>query len=413
MDLDKFFGFIRKIVPTLVAIGVGWLMFKWHASLSNPDTDWGRLLEHIGNAFWVTGIVILLYEYGAKEKKVHDSLNTLNGLIREEAGENMEKYLDVLFRDHKGDRPDYLNRASCNLRELIKSFLELQHKNLWAKDKYIDFINYLLTDVVLVNANNLVEIASVGDKAFHVPSSEKMADHILAAQMSAMEKDNKYHVISDLSSWQSNQLSEFRKVTQERVGKGVTVRRIFNILHLDRALDRMVTHDDDQSRINDLRKILDEHLKDAQDWGDRAEGEPLYEIRVMGREELKDSSKRRFLEEMNIHDKHFGLFDHADGIVRFTVTRPNLSDMALSADPNRIEDDLSVFNAAWEYCSSSLTEKQVNRIIATVQLLADRRRLSLASFTAQLSPIGESEVRTAPLMASPRATDNKSPGDSN
>lgn len=45
-----------------------------------------------------------------------------------------------------------------------------------------------------------MEIEHTGDKAFHVPAPEEMADRILAlgGQMSAMCKGSKYYVISDL-----------------------------------------------------------------------------------------------------------------------------------------------------------------------------------------------------------------------
>src|SRR5205823_4913196 len=129
-----------------------------------------------GVAFWVTGIVILLYEYGAKEKKVHESLSTLNKLIREEAGKNMNVCFELLFKANKGERQDHLNKACENLTALINYILELQQKKLWAKDKYIDFLNYLLDEVVLNNASNLVEISGKGNEKFQVPTAAEIAE---------------------------------------------------------------------------------------------------------------------------------------------------------------------------------------------------------------------------------------------
>jgi hypothetical protein len=348
-----------------------------------PHTFPERLLEHFSISFFITGIVLFLYEYGAKEKKVHESLVTLNQLITKAAGLELDRLLEIRFRDETGNCPSHLDKSRDQIETLINKVLELQGKkirvdgkwiDLWAKDKYIDFINHLLTDVVVRNANNLVDIGNIGDKTFHVASPENIADKILAAQMSAMEKSNQYDVISDLTSWQNGQLSEFRTITKERVGKGVTVRRIFNIIHLERTLDRMVTHRDDNARLTDLRNILRQHLDDSQDWGTKDDGKSKYEIRIVGHAELESSAKKNYLEDNGIHDAHFGLFDHGEGVVRFTVTKPNLSDMGLSTDLDRIEANRSVFNTVWDLASNELTEEQFTRIIGELERIVEVRR---------------------------------------
>ncbi|HEV7373699.1 MAG TPA: hypothetical protein VGN95_03205 [Pyrinomonadaceae bacterium] len=362
------FNFVRALVPTLVAVSLGFAMFEWHSSLTNPDSSWGKLLEHLGLAFWVTGIVILLYEYGAKEKEIHESLSKLNKLIALKGREQMVTCFELLFKDEKGKSPAHLLDTRKNLENLVNEILELQQKKIWAKDKYIGFLNYLLTDVVLKNASNLVEIGGIGHKNFHVPLAAEMADRILTAQISAMGKGHTYDVISDLSSWQNDQLSLFREETKKRVGKKVKVRRVFIILNPHRILDRMVAYDDAASKITAIRKILELHLRDSSEWG-MCDGRPRYKIKVLGTRELETSAKRKYLEDMDISKKHFGLFNHGDGIVQFTVTKPDLSDMALSTDPNLIEDDLAVFNAVWDHASTPLTQEWIDQIILKLELI--------------------------------------------
>src|ERR1044072_385654 len=380
--IDFLLNVVRKFVATWVSLLLGLIIFACEY-LVEPHTFPERLLEHFSISFFITGIVLFLYEYGAKEKKVHESLVTLNQLITKAAGLELDRLLEIRFRDETGNCPSHLDKSRDQIETLINKVLELQGKkirvdgkwiDLWAKDKYIDFINHLLTDVVVRNANNLVDIGNIGDKTFHVASPENIADKILAAQMSAMEKSNHYDVISDLTSWQNGQLSEFRTITKERVGKGVTVRRIFNIIHLERTLDRMVTHRDDNARLTDLRNILRQHLDDSQDWGTKDEGKSKYEIRIVGHAELESSAKKNYLEDNGIHDAHFGLFDHGEGVVRFTVTKPNLSDMGLSTDLDRIEANRSVFNTVWDLASNELTEEQFTRIIGELERIVEVRR---------------------------------------
>lgn len=380
--IDFLLNVVRKFVATWVSLLLGLIIFACEY-LVEPHTFPERLLEHFSISFFITGIVLFLYEYGAKEKKVHESLVTLNQLITKAAGLELDRLLEIRFRDETGNCPSHLDKSRDQIETLINKVLELQGKkirvdgkwiDLWAKDKYIDFINHLLTDVVVRNANNLVDIGNIGDKTFHVASPENIADKILAAQMSAMEKSNQYDVISDLTSWQNGQLSEFRTITKERVGKGVTVRRIFNIIHLERTLDRMVTHRDDNARLTDLRNILRQHLDDSQDWGTKDDGKSKYEIRIVGHAELESSAKKNYLEDNGIHDAHFGLFDHGEGVVRFTVTKPNLSDMGLSTDLDRIEANRSVFNTVWDLASNELTEEQFTRIIGELERIVEVRR---------------------------------------
>src|SRR5260370_27228653 len=123
MIWEKLFNLIRAWIPTIFAGGLGWAMFEWHDSLTNPASVWAKLLEHLGVAFWVTGIVILLYEYGAKEKKVHDSLETLNKLSASQGQEQMRICCDLLFRDALGNRPAHLRDIHQNLLEFVNDIL--------------------------------------------------------------------------------------------------------------------------------------------------------------------------------------------------------------------------------------------------------------------------------------------------
>lgn len=373
--LEKFYNLIRAYVPGIVSLFIGLALLLWQALLPNTESLGGKLLEHLGVAFLVTAIVILFFEAGSNEKKIHESLKTLNQLVRGRAEEKMNTCYDLIFRDDQGEQPSHLKKACENLRTLSSYILNLNEQRLWAKDKYIDFINYLLEDVVLRNAVNLVQIGGKGSENFHVPSPAKIAEKILTLQMSAMEKGNTYDVVSDISSWQNNQLGGFRDETGERVAYGVKVRRIFNITRLDKVLDRMAGHDEDTFKINEIREILEEHLKDSEAWG-MDNGIPRYEVRVVGKGEVENSQRRRYLEEQEVNIKHFGLFNRGEGIVQFTVTKPDLSDMKLSTDLHNIENDLSVFNAIWYYASAPLSEDRIDQVVQELSEVAEQRRIS-------------------------------------
>jgi hypothetical protein len=120
--------------------------------------------------------------------------------------------------------------------------------------------------------------------------------------------------------------------------------------------------------------MLRQHLDDSQEWGTKDDGKPKYEIRIIGQAELQSSVKTSYLEDNGIYEAHFGLFDHGEGVVRFTVTKPNLSDMSLSTDLDRIEANRSVFNTVWNYASDEFTEQQFTRIIGELERIVEMRR---------------------------------------
>lgn len=377
----KSLNLISSYVATSVAFLLGLVMLGLYLFCFHPPGPedkafthfWEKFFEHLSVAFWVSAIVIFAYETGAKEKELYESLNTLNKLVTGKAKDNMNICYDLIFKDDEGKQPEHLQKACQHLKTLSGYILNLQDQNLWAKDKYIDFINYLLEKVVLKNAKNLVQISGTGNEIFQVLSPDKIADKILTLQMSAMEKGNIYDVVSDIGSWQNNQLSDFQEETKNRVGDGVKVRRIFNIISLDRVLDRMVTHDEDAFKIKEIRKILENHLTDSEEWGMHDEL-PKYEIKVVGSTEVEESQKRKYLEGKDVNKTHFGLFKHGDGIVQFTVNEPDLSDMKLSTDLDTIEKDLSVFNAIWEHASAPLDKARIDQIVQGLEAVAEKRR---------------------------------------
>jgi hypothetical protein len=174
-----------------------------------------------------------------------------------------------------------------------------------------------------------------------------MADHVLAEQMKAMERGDRYYVISDLASWLHSQLEKFQEETAKAVGRGVIVRRIFNLL-------RPSWHEAAGHELA-VEEILKFHFDASNEWQSESGGK--YEIRVMDEEVLTNRQLQKF-DQGKIRESHFGVFLHGrEGTaVRFKVPTPSLSEMLLCRDQNMIEKDVVLFEAAWN-ASPSLTER--------------------------------------------------------
>ncbi|HEX5736472.1 MAG TPA: hypothetical protein VF131_26815 [Blastocatellia bacterium] len=360
------------------------------------------LLEHLGMGFVVSSLAVFFYEWGAHIKHalyLSDRLNKgvlqINSIeqrtnlsirladiiekkllpVFDATGEQHLKHsLEILLAQEMQSPPEYLPKLIENLTRLAKSISNIQHDNSWAKDQYIDFISYLLKEVVVENALTLKNVSEKlgeqrGEYQFKVPpTGGEMADKILAAHMNALVKGDGYDVISHLTSWKH--LKSFHKETEKAVTeRQVQVRRVFNLLR----------HYPVQLPLDEVKNVLNNHLQNMKNWKNK-EGNPLYWVKVLGDDELlKSSSNLRD----NISEKHFGIFKYAaksegskknEGLnLRVNVHKPDLSDMRLSKSENVFKDDIDIFEEAWEV-ASDLTPELIDQILEQVRL-SDRQTI--------------------------------------
>jgi hypothetical protein len=316
----------------------------------------GFVFEHLGIGLIVAAIAVFFYEWGAHIKETVDLSSRLTGAVEhtkrmmeairmnERLGElnarraedRLAYSLDTLIggANRSGDeKPEYLDSAISNCKNLVLALASLQKRNDWASEQYVTFISNHIHKVVGHNADAFSKLhEKKGEQTFNVPpTAAQMADEILAAQMQSVNSGGRYDVISDLPSWQGGQLALLNSATKYAIEeKSVQVRRVFNLI---------------RGTPQGTKQLLLKHLDYSDRWKSKT-GQGGYEVRILsakGYEKLKS----RGYSIKKIEDAHLGIFSDGSDKVRFKVTEPDLSDMLLSKDPDRVKPEMEMFEAVW------------------------------------------------------------------
>lgn len=346
----------------------------------------GTVFEHLGVGFFVSALAVFFYEWDAHIKEAQNLSHKLANIIDrrlipvfDTIGDDQFKHsLELLILRTQQTTPEYLPDLMNRLIRLAKAISDIQHDNAWARNQYIDFISYLLEEVVVENADTLKNVSEQkveqqGEYQFRVPpTGGEMADKILASHMKALSAGDGYDVISHLSSWKH--LKTFHKETEAAVkDRQIQVRRVFN---LERKYKVELSSPE-------VTKVLTDHLKNMGAWGINEIGEPRYGVRILGKTQLIGSSSNL---RDNIDQKHFGIFKYSTQngkmSLRVNVHKPDLSDMRLSKYKNVINDDIELFEEAWKF-AKPLTLELIGEIAQQMSLSETRSieyRESIAEF---------------------------------
>jgi hypothetical protein len=333
--LGVFVGGVLLLLQ-FVFVNVKWL----------PEASiWARMLEHLGVGFLVSSIAVFGYEWSGH---IHKTLNAGDNLIK--AGERLDLELARIhlireerdrsavergFRDFLGVGDQTVDEVVDHFMSIVDSVHKLVEQN---NPKFVKFISVMLDELIVGNANTLVEIGQ-GDRRGELPfqlDSAACAVRLLTAQMDSMDRGDEYLVVSDVVSWEDNRLDEFQDATRRAIARGVTVRRVFNLLRDERkmAWER-------------VEKILKQHCNDAKGMR-RENGDPGYEVRYV----LNPSGlSERGASELDLANQHFGLFVQGDrkSIIRIKVNKDDLSDLSFWRNhevPER--EDRRRFQRIWE-----------------------------------------------------------------
>lgn len=351
------------------------------------------LIEHLGTGFIVSALAVFFYEWGAHIKHALDLSNQLkngvqqiNNLLEttklsnrlvnvldseytQRGNPEFEKSLEFLLTE--GDQsPIYLSDLTKNISSIAKAVRDIRKNNSWATEQYVEFINYLLTNVVELNARTLEHVSKKqdGEYPFSVPpDGARMADEILATHMRALSQGDTYDVISHVSSWKH--LLDFHKESIEAViNRGVRIRRVFNF---------RIRYKEEPTP-EQIKKILESHLKDVENLADE-NGTKRYEVKVVRQAEIdKELVSSEFLERLP--SSHFGIFAKNVGgtdksKIRVKVQLSNLSDMKLSSDEQLYKSDVRMFEEAWDI-GSDLTDKIIEEIFEEWKKLRSKREIA-------------------------------------
>lgn len=326
------------------------------------------IFEHIGIGLIVSAIAIFFYEWGAHIKETIDLSGRLtnavehtkrmmeaihmnerlNQLNTARAQERLVWCLDTLIGGADrvaAEKPKYVRNVVANCKNLVLSLASLHSRNDWACEQYLTFISDHIEKVVGHNAEAFSKLyEKAGEQHFIVPpTAAQMADEILAAQMQSLNKGGRYDVISDLPSWQGNQLDQLHKATRYAIEqKDVHVRRVFNLI---RGIPP------------GTKQILLRHLEHSQKWRGQTE-EAVYDVKILGVNAYKKLRSKAYSLQ-KIEEAHFGIFINGDDKVRFKVTERDLSDMGLSKDPTMVDPSLTMFEDIWRFATDFLPEEKI------------------------------------------------------
>jgi hypothetical protein len=367
--LDQFCGFLAAIgeafisVWLIVAIGAGIgvaLLYFAH----DKHLDVKLFLDHLGIAFIVSSIAVFGYEARAHKVKTEALVKRLHALILEQREPALISALTEMFAEKDGRLSKIATEVSGQCQKLVDALFKLLQPADDARsrinEQYASFVSGLL-EKLNKNAEMLVQIHAAKGGDFEVTKTAEYADAILAAEMNALQKGDKYEVLSNLRSWDNHQLQKFTDATELAVKRGVVVHRIFNIFSdtNDLGLD-----------IGAVREVLEEHLKYVQTWKKRHGGE--YSVRVFGHHERNSRLVKNSGAEYE--HQHFGIFHLGESeVFCFDVLKPDLSSMRIEGKPEKVRDKQELFTELWNDHTSPLDWPSVARVISEKQEDAKRR----------------------------------------
>ena len=338
-----------------------------------------KLSEHIGTGFIVSALAVFFYEWGAHIKHAmelsKDLANSINNFQNVQKISVLSDRLVSFLESKDKDNAAILNEAldfllskeePCapplsDLKEKLLSIAasvgEIRKNNNWASKQYVEFINYLLENVVEQNAQTLEHISKIdeqGEFPFAVPpNGAEMADEILATHMRALGDGDGYDVLSHVTAWRylDNFHVETKKAIQER---GVKVRRLFNFR-------RAYT---DELTSEEMRTTLTKHFNDMKELVDQSKF-PRYHVKVLRKDELNKTVSANF--RNRISESHFGIFikkidSDKMSKIRVRVEKADLSDMRLGKYERSFKDDIELFEEAWKL-STDLSPEIIEEII--------------------------------------------------
>jgi hypothetical protein len=398
---------VSSWVYTLFGLFVGFGLLGIKELIVNyANKNWFTLFcsfttEHLGIGVIVAAIAVVFYEWGAAIKETLDLAANLSTSIHQieqmktliertdEVSANLVqtkrlmeslRLTERLYQDidkairinlaHCLDgaiggplrpRPIESEKAASVCQELILAIKKLREKGAWANDKYIEFITKHIADVVGHNAKALSNLILNGNKQDFIvpPTAGKMAAEILSKQMEALKEGDGYDVVSDLTSWQDSQLTGFFSAMENAVNDDrAEIRRVFNVLpYLIRGDFRKALPDKYQD-------ILTSHLTASNTWkGAKSTGK--YQIKILwtkGYKKLREDPRWKNIE---IERLHFGIFNHENESIKFSVTAPDLSDMEIRR-LSRENADQVLFDALWlaaeDVSPASSAQEQVTAV---------------------------------------------------
>jgi hypothetical protein len=311
------------------------------------------ITEHLGVGVIVATVVIVGIEWRSRMRDESDSplaaelmreardLKDARDILVSAKGRDSLAALLKLLLPMEGGTQEYRKEMIQQILLLVDNMPRLAKAAIWAPH----FITELLKLVVVSNAARLSYLGEPGDQAFVTLTGAEVADMILAAQMQTLGDGDSYDVISHLTAWKDNQLSRLQEATCNATGKGVKVRRIFNLLKENYTLT---------VEPREARDYLQSHLSDM-----KRLGADKYEVKIFFPEDIDKIP--RFSNDMR--RAHFGIFTHQGQRLRVEVTNENLASMKMSRQQEDFRVQSELFEAAWYAIHTTLDQSVIERVV--------------------------------------------------
>jgi hypothetical protein len=307
-----------------------------------------KLIEHLGVGFLVAAIAVFFYEWGSHAKEMRETNKRLLEWENALPSENLGKSIRKLFGE-RDDTPLPVQASSLavhcgNLVMHIASLLG--QRETWANSQYLDFLLNFVSKYVVSNSEafSLLGTQKGERRIVMPPTAPQSASDLLERYVASLDAGDSYQVVANMTAWRNNQLSDFHKVANNAIGKGVIIHRVFNFT------------DDYGVKLN-IDEVIDvsrQHLEDAERSASR------YQVRILGNDELSKSTSRMLT--TRTHQLHFAVVTHDDQQVRLKFEGQDLSEILLTRDESAINANKDLFDEAYGH-AVELNRENWNGII--------------------------------------------------
>ena len=255
---------LRVGIPTLIGLTI--LLLHEYSLEELVGKHWGEIINHLGIAFIVSGIVVFGYEWRSEQKHLMALTVKLSNVLDKS--------------DRMAVRNGLANIAGPHGERFARSFLSLADSiarfgSAWTAQSYREFLAHYLEELTdkaagLAEMSQKLEgktVVAGSEYRLLMPNAAKLIDVLVMETTHALsERRGKYYAVSDASTWDN--LTEFRWAFHESLVK-VPTKRIFV---LGRDSDQTLS----PKRVHD---ILREHFQDAR----KSNGQ--YEMKVTSSDE--------------------------------------------------------------------------------------------------------------------------------
>jgi hypothetical protein len=282
------------------------------------DLVFDEFLNHLGEAFLVSAIVIVIFEWASEFMYAASLAASLASILKRHINTVIKaSSRDAIARAMRDLAGPHGETFETQFKDFAEAIAKLGAKAGWASNGYFDFIAWYHRQLV-EKVQQLADLSeklkdhphSSQDFRFPLPDASDVADVMLAQTMKSMIASGcgSYYALSDAFTW--TKLPAFRQALRDATTSGIVVRRLF-------VIGRPSDIDLPMSR---LAIVIYDHLEEAAQ-------SHRYDMRIIDDDEYRLHEPVAFE-----HMLHFGIFRAAgeESPLMFGVLKSDLSDYRIT-----------------------------------------------------------------------------------